>query len=151
MTKTPIKITDEQIAAKKDIFLTTIKREKELAAYGRVSHIQSFLNKIKDLIQVAISDGLSYKQIAKTIYSTWNVKVSDQTVKRFAENTLGVKKTKEKEKSAPVAELNVTTAAEPKPKPVAEQNQITTAAEPKEQNIPQTDGVKHTPANFDDI
>lgn len=130
-----IKISDDQIAAKKDIFLSNIEKEKELAANGRVSHIQSFLNKIKELIEVAINDGLSYKQIARTIYSTWNVKVSDQTVKRFAENTLGVKKTKEKEKSAPMAE----------------QNQITTAAEPKEQKVPQTDGVKHTPANFDDI
>ncbi|MDD3596178.1 hypothetical protein [Sulfuricurvum sp.] len=146
-----IKMSDEQIAAKKDIFLSSIEREKELVGNGRVSHIQSFLNKIKELIEVAVNDGLSYKQIARTIYSTWNVKVSDQTVKRFAENTLGVKKTKEKEKSAPVAEPNITTAAEQKPEPVAEPNQITTAAEPKEQKVPQTDGIKHTPAKFHDI
>ena len=141
-----IKISDEQIAAKKDIFLSTIEREKELAANGRISEIQLFLNKIKDLVKTAINNGLGYKQIAKTIYSTYGVKVSDQTVKRFTENTLGIKKeqrTKKENTTHQSGESKSTTEknVEPtqKPAPVAELKPI------------KTDGVKHVPANFDDI
>lgn len=145
-----IKISDEQIAAKKDIFLSSIEREKELAVNGRASEIQTFLNKIKELVETAVKQGLSYKQIAKSIYSTWNVKVSDQTVKRFAENTLGIKKEERVKKEVPLRQSIETKSTDLKPiqsqiaAPVAE----SLKDEPKEHK---TDGVKKAPADFDDI
>lgn len=137
MAKSYIKVTDEQIAAKKDIFLSTIEREKELAMNGRSSEIQTFLNKIKELVETAVKQGLSYKQIAKSIYSTWNVKVSDQTVKRFAENTLGIKKEQRIKKE--VYQRQTIEA-----KPITER----TKNEPEQHK---TDGVKKAPADFDAI
>lgn len=144
-----IKISDESIAAKKDIFLSTIEREKELAANGRISEIQLFLNKIKDLIETAIKNGLSYKQTARIIYATYNVKVSDQTVKRFSENTLGIKKERriKKEVAKPQS-----TATPPTKKADTPEQKPAPMAEPKtESKLVQTDGVKHAPSDFDDI
>lgn len=92
MAKILKKLTDAQIEAKKDAALSDIAEQSELAKQGRSTPTQIFLNKIKDVITVAIESNLSYKEIAKSIYSQWNVKVSDQTIKRFAENTLGIKK-----------------------------------------------------------
>lgn len=150
MAKSSIKITDEQIAAKKDIFLSTIEREKELAVNGRISEIQTFLNKIKELIETAVKQGLSYKQIAKSIYSTWNVRVSDQTVKRFSENILGLKKEQRVKKEVHQPQLIETKS--PDLKPI--QLQTTTPVAERTKDKPEqhkTDGVKKAPANFDDI
>lgn len=146
-----IKISDEQIAAKKDIFLSTIEREKELSSNGRVSQIQIFLNKIKDLIETAVNSGLSYKQIAKTIYATYNVRVSDHTIKRFAENTLGaVKSPRIKKESAKSQSIEAKTTAEKTVEPTIQKP--APVAEPKNESTQmKTDGVKHVPANFDDI
>lgn len=146
-----IKISDEQIAAKKDIFLSTIEREKELAANGRISEIQLFLNKIKDLVETAINNGLSYKQTARTIYATYNVKVSDQTVKRFAENTLGIKKGQRVKKEVAKPQSTAPKIADTKPAETESQKPAP-VAEPKTESKPvQTDGVKHAPTNFHDI
>lgn len=145
-----IKISDKQIAAKKDIFLSTIEREKELVVNGRASEIQTFLNKIKELVETAVKQGLSYKQIAKSIYATWNVKVSDQTVKRFAENTLGLKKEQRVKKEVPQRQSIETKSTDSKPI----QSQTTAPVEESSKDEPKehkTDGVKKAPANFDDI
>lgn len=139
-----IKLSDKQIFAKKDIFLSTITREEELAVNGRISEIQIFLNKIKDLIETAINKNLSYKKIAKTIYSTYNVKVSDQTVKRFAENTLGVKKEASFSQSSKAKSTDT--------KIVVVKSQHVPVTDPKsEEKTFQTDSTKKTPANFLDV
>lgn len=145
-----IKISDEQIAAKKDIFLSTIEREKELSVNGRSSEIQTFLNKIKELIETAVKQGLSYKQIAKSIYSTWNVRVSDQTVKRFSEKTLGIKKEQRVKKEVSQRQLIEAKSTDAKPIESKTHTQVAerTKDEPEQHK---TDGVKKAPANFDDI
>lgn len=145
-----IKISDKQIAAKKDIFLSTIEREKELTVNGRSSEIQMFLNKIKELVETAVKQGLSYKQIAKSIYATWNVKVSDQTVKRFSENTLGIKKEERVKKQTPQHQSIETKSTDSKP--IQSQTTAPVAESPKDEpKEHKTDGVKKAPANFDDI
>lgn len=146
-----IKISDEQIAAKSDTFLLLIEREEKLAINGRASEIQTFLNKIKELVKTAIKRGLSYRQIAKLIYTTWNVKVSDQTIKRFAENTLGIKKDGRVKKEVSQYQSTEQKSTNTKTvEPISQKH--TPVAEPNTKSeIIKTDGVKKTPANFDDI
>lgn len=146
MAKSLVRLTDKQIEAKKEAFLSDITKKSELSKQGRTTPAQIFLDKIKDVIKVALEGDLSYKEIAKSIYDQWNVKISDQTIKRFAENTLGIKKERKtqvviKKVIATEAKADATTTIPETPKePSQDKKELT-----------QTDGVKHEPANFDDI
>lgn len=135
MAKASIKITDEQIEAKKEAFLSDIAKKSELVKSGRSSPTQIFLEKIKDVVKVAIDSGLGYKEISRSIYGQWNVRISEQTLRAFAQNALGVEKkqkTKIDTKQAVKTEEKTTVSVAPK---------VETP----------TDGVKQAPANFDDI
>ncbi len=135
MAKVSIKITDEQIEAKKASFLSDISKKSELAKSGRSSPTQIFLEKIKDVVKIAIDSGLGYKEISRSIYGQWNVRISEQTLRAFAQNTLGVEK---KQK----------TKIDTKQATKMEEKTLTQVAPKAEMS---TDGVKQTPANFDDI
>lgn len=105
MAKISIKITDEQIEAKKEAFLSDIAKKSELAKSGITSPTKIFLEKIKDVIKVAIDSGLGYKEISRSIYGQWNVRISEQTLRAFARNTLGVEtKQRQKIESKPIIE-----------------------------------------------
>lgn len=135
MAKASIKITDEQIEAKKEAFLSDIAKKSELAKSGRSSPTQIFLEKIKDVVKVAIDSGLGYKEISRSIYGQWNVRISEQTLRAFAQNTLGVEK-KQKTKIDTKQAVKI--------------EEKTTVPVVLKVETP-TDGVKQAPANFDDI
>jgi len=135
MAKISIKITDEQIEAKKASFLSDISKKSELAKNGRSSPTQIFLEKIKDVVKVAIDSGLGYKEISRSIYGQLNVRISEQTLRAFAQNTLGV----EKKQKTKIDTKQV----------IKEEEETTAQVAPKAETP--TDGVKQSPANFDDI
>lgn len=135
MAKVSIKITDEQIEAKKASFLSDISKKSELAKNGRSSPTQIFLEKIKDVVKVAIDSGLGYKEISRSIYGQWNVRISEQTLRAFAQNALGVEK---KQKTKIDTKQGI-----------KEEEKTTAQVAPKAETP--TDGVKQSPANFDDI
>ena len=88
-TKIPSK---EEVEAKKEALKAKLNESKELAKSGRTSPTQIFLNDVKDLIEDAIKNGVTYTQISKDIYSIFNVKVHAQTIRAFAVTNLGVEK-----------------------------------------------------------
>jgi hypothetical protein len=90
------------------------------------------------------------KQIARSIYSTWNVKISETTVAFFVKNTLNINRDKRTKKQTQQRQSIETKSTDSKPI----QSQTTAPVveslkdEPKEHK---TDGVKKAPADFDDI
>lgn len=92
MAKVKSELTSEQIASKKAELEAKINNSIEAKKMGRVSPAKKFLNEIQDLVKKAIESGVSYKQLSKDIFDIYNFKVSEQTIRSFAHNVLGVKK-----------------------------------------------------------
>jgi hypothetical protein len=65
MAKQNHKISAEMIESKRESFIETIRKEKESLTNGRTSQTQLFLNRIKDLLELAVNDGLSNKDNVK--------------------------------------------------------------------------------------
>jgi len=151
MAKQNHKISTEMIESKRESFIETIRKEKESSTNGRTSQTQLFLNKIKDLIELAVNDGLSNKQIARSIYLTWNVKISETTVAYFVKNTLKINRDNRTKKQAPQRQsIETKTTTENTIEPI-NQKPVPVADQKKESSQIKTDGVKHAPADFDDI
>jgi len=97
-------LSKEEIEAKKAEFEEQIKSSSEKAKLGRVSPATEFLIEIKDLVKQALDSNVTYAQISKDIYSVYNFKVGVQTLRVFAQNSLGVeKKTRAKNKTKTTA------------------------------------------------
>lgn len=144
------KISSEMIELKRESFIETIRKEKESLTNGRTSQTQLFLNRIKDLLELAVNDGLSNKQIARSIYSTWNVKISETTVAFFVKNTLNINRDNRTKKQTPQHQSIETKSTDSKP--IQSQTTAPVAESPKDEpKEHKTDGVKKAPANFDDI
>ena len=75
------------------------------------------------------------KEISRSIYGQLNVRISEQTLRAFAQNTLGV----EKKQKTKIDTKQV----------IKEEEETTAQVAPKAETP--TDGVKQSPANFDDI
>ncbi len=87
-------LTKEEIEAKKDELKAKVNESKKKALVGRLSPAKDFLNEISDIVKDALKHNVSYKQIAKDIFDTYKFKVSEQTLRAFAQNVLGVEKQK---------------------------------------------------------
>jgi hypothetical protein len=87
-------LTKEEIEAKKDEFKAKVSESKKNALLGRSSPAKDFLNEISDIVKDALKYNVSYKQIAKDIFDTYKFKISEQTLRAFAQNVLGVEKQK---------------------------------------------------------
>ena len=93
MAKLKTELTSEEIAnkiAELDAKIDDSIKNKSMGR--RVSPAKTFLNEIKDLIKKAIDNEVSYKQLSKDILEVYNFKVSEQTIRAFAHNTLGIEK-----------------------------------------------------------
>jgi len=102
-------ITKEEIRAKKEALKEKIAISKSEVGVVRASPATDFLNEISDLIKDALSNKVSYKQLSKDIFSVYSFKVSEQTIRLFAQNVLGVPKRKKiKRATAPVEDKVVT-------------------------------------------
>ena len=88
-------LTHEEIEAKKDELKAKVSESKKKALVGRSSPAKDFLNEISDIVKDALKHNVSYKQLAKDIFDTYKFKVSEQTLRAFAQNVLGVEKQKE--------------------------------------------------------
>ena len=95
MAKLKTELTSEEIAnkiAELDAKIDDSIKNKSMGR--RVSPAKTFLNEIKDLIKKAIDNEVSYKQLSKDILEVYNFKVSEQTIRAFAHNVLGIEKKK---------------------------------------------------------
>ena len=94
MAKLKTELTSEEIANKIAELDAKIDDSIKNKTIGRVSPAKTFLNEIKDLIKKAIDNEVSYKQLSKDILEVYNFKVSEQTIRAFAHNVLGIEKKK---------------------------------------------------------
>ena len=92
MAKLKTELTSEEIANKIAELDAKIDDSIKNKSMGRVSPAKTFLNEIKDLIKKAIDNEVSYKQLHKDILEVYNFKVSEQTIRAFAHNVLGIEK-----------------------------------------------------------
>ena len=92
MAKVKSELTSEQIERKKAELEAKINDSIEAKKMGRVSPAKKFLNEVQDLVKKAIESGVSYKQLSKDIFDIYNFKVSEQTIRSFAHNVIGVEK-----------------------------------------------------------
>jgi len=70
---------------------------------ARISPTQIFLGEIKEVIEKAIKDDVSYAQISRDIFSVYSFKISTQTLRAFAHNVLGISKRKKSASATAVA------------------------------------------------
>lgn len=87
-------LTKEEIEAKKDELKAKVSESKKKALVGRSSPAKDFLNEISDIVKDGLKHNVSYKQLTKDIFDTYRFKVSEQTLRAFAQNVLGVEKQK---------------------------------------------------------
>jgi uncharacterized protein YydD (DUF2326 family) len=86
-------ITIAEINAKKQKLETTIAESINRAKSGsRVSPAMDFLEEIKELIENAIKNNVSYRELSKNIYDVYSFKVSEQSIRAFAHANLGIPK-----------------------------------------------------------
>lgn len=104
MAKVKSELTSGQIASKKAELEAKINDNIEEKKLGRISPAKKFLNEIQDLVKIAIENNVSYKQLSKDILEVYNFKVSEQTIRAFAHNVLGVEK-KPRRKNNPTASV----------------------------------------------
>ena len=97
-------LTDEQIEQKKLELEARFKKSIEEKKQGRKSPAKKFLIQIEELVRTAIKNELSYRQIAKDIKDIYNFKISEQTIRSFAHNTLKIPKKLGKNKDGITAE-----------------------------------------------
>jgi len=96
--------------AKKADLITKLKQSAEEAKNGRISPSKAFLGEVKDVVEEALDNNVSYKQLSKDIYDIYSFKISEATIRAFAYSTLGITPKKRKAKNTTVA----TEKAEPK-------------------------------------
>ena len=94
MAKLKTELTSEEIAKRKDELNAKIDDSIKNKTNGRNSPAKNFLNEVKDLVKKAIENEVSYKQLSKNILEVYNFKVSEQTIRAFAHNVLGIEKKK---------------------------------------------------------
>jgi len=89
MSKKAKTITKELINSKLDEFKAKITEAKQ---GKRKSPAQEFLESVSDTIKEAINSSVSYRQLSKIIEEVYNFKVSEQTIRSYAHNVLGIAK-----------------------------------------------------------
>ena len=109
-------LTHEEIEAKKEELKAKVNDSKKRALSGRSSPTKAFLTEVSDIIKDALKHNVSYKQLTKDIYDTYNFKVSEQTLRAFAQNVLSIEKQKrvKRVKNVTQKEDNDTQKSEPK-------------------------------------
>ena len=88
--------TEAEILEKSNEYDTIID---ELRKEKKGSKTSKFLSMIEDKLKKNIEDGLSYRTISKAIFKTYSFRISEQTIRAYAHNVLGVPKKKRKSKS----------------------------------------------------
>lgn len=78
-------ISLEEIEAKKNDFMNLIQKSKNDAKKGRVSSKTVILEQMHDVIKDAYDNGVSFRQISKDIEDVFGVKVSETTIRLFAQ------------------------------------------------------------------
>ena len=92
MAKQQTKLTEEKMKEIEKKLSAKIDEEIKKVKEGRRSPAQEFLNRISHIIKKGLENGVSYRQLAKDIYSIANYKISQQTIRAFAHNVLGIEK-----------------------------------------------------------
>jgi len=105
MPKIKMELTEKQINSKKEKFEERINSSIEAKKAGKTNPTKKFLMEIKSLLKKAIENGVGYKQIAKDILEVYNFKVSEQTIRTFAYNELGVEKRTRKKNNISNSEM----------------------------------------------
>ena len=109
-------LTKEEIEAKRDELKAKVSESKKKALVGRSSPAKDFLNEISDIVKDALKHNVSYKQLTKDIFDTYKFKVSEQTIRSFAHNVLGVEKQTRKINKNVIKATTSTTSVEDKAK-----------------------------------
>jgi len=94
MAKIKTELSKSEIEAKKEAFKQKLNDSINNSKVGKSSPAKTFLLEIQELIKKAIDNGVSYKQLSKDILDVYNFKVSEQTIRAFAQTVLGIKKQK---------------------------------------------------------
>ena len=90
MAKDKKELTSEEIVKKKSELESKIKSSIMNKKQGRQSPAKKFLTEIKDLVEIAINNGVSYSQLKKDIYDTYSFKISEQTIRSYVKNNIKV-------------------------------------------------------------
>lgn len=83
-------LTKAQIDAKKQQLADSIRTVAEKKTTGRNTAAKVFLTEIEDIVKESFENGLTARQLATQIYSVYNFKISEQTIKNFAIQKLGI-------------------------------------------------------------
>lgn len=79
-----------EILAKKDELAKAILETSKNITNTRSSPAKKFLLEIKDLVKQSFEKGITARQLSKQIFSVYNFKISEQTIKNFASKELGI-------------------------------------------------------------
>lgn len=85
-------LSKEDIELKSKKFDEWLNKEKELMIKGRNSPAKEFLSAISNKIKEALDSGVSYNRLSKMIHEIYGFKVSEQTLRSFAQIQLGIPK-----------------------------------------------------------
>ncbi len=83
-------VSKAEIHAKKDELAKAILETSKNITNKRSSPAKTFLIEIKDLVKESFEKGITARQFSKQIYSIYNFKISEQTIKNFASKELGI-------------------------------------------------------------
>lgn len=101
MSKEIDAISSEDIAEKMEALKANMNEKIEEKSKPRESKKVLFLREIGSVIKEKYDDGISYKDMSKSIFEIFNFKVNEQTIRAFAHAELGIpKKIKKKSSSS---------------------------------------------------
>lgn len=91
--KKQVPLTVEQIRSKRSELKSEIKNIlNSKKANGKISQSRMLLIETQDLIKEMVDNNISYEKISQSLEKIFNFKITSQTVRRFALETLGVPK-----------------------------------------------------------
>ena len=96
-----IELTDQEIADKLEALKSNISEKIEEKKKPKESKKLIFLRKIGSVIKEKYDEGVSYKDLSKSIYEIFNVNVNEQTIRSFAHEELGIPKKKKQKAKEP--------------------------------------------------
>ncbi len=85
-------LNSKNIAEKMEALKANMSKKIEEKKQPKTSKKVLFLREIGSVIKEKYDDGISYKDMSKSIFEIFNIKVNEQTIRAFAHAELGIPK-----------------------------------------------------------
>lgn len=92
MAKLKKELSVEEIEEKKAQLKEGLNKAIEKQKRGRTSPAKEFLTQVQDLVKDSLDKGVSYRALSREIEKVYNFKITEQTIRAFAHNILGIEK-----------------------------------------------------------